>query len=402
MQTKTYQAGSIVYFAGDTSDRVYILKEGQAQSIFFSEETGYETREPINVGEFFGVKSILGAYPQEDTVQCVSECSVIIITYEEFENLVSKNKSIIIKMLRVFSNQLRRLNEKVGNLVEKKEDEEEANQLEGLYDIGEFYFNRQKYKNALYSYKKYYQYADENSSFYHTVENRIKECRERINAKDDMETETNQSSDHTKKYDTDDIIFLEFEKGDKFYMVQSGSVKITKVIKDVEKLLDIVYAGDFFGEMAILEDTTRSASAIANESSVLLELKKENFQSVLVNNTEMALKLSKMFAKRIFDSKRRLLILQLNETDLRIYDCLLLLAELQNIKREDYNEPQELKATVNDIANWCAVKPIEVQKVLRNKAGKIDIKANTILVKNLKEIQRQIDVKRKKSYNLDK
>lgn len=210
----------------------------------------------------------------------------------------------------------------------------------------------------------------------------------------------NNISSHTKKYNKDDIIFLEFEKGDKFYMVQSGSVKITKVIKDVEKLLDIVYPGDFFGEMAILEDTTRSASAIANEPTALLELNKENFQTILANNTEMALKLSKMFAKRIFDSKRRLLILQLNEPNLRVYDCLLLLAELQNISRDAYNEPQELKATVNDIANWCAIKPMEVQKVLKPMAGKIDIKNNVIHVKNLKEIQRQIDVKRKKSYNI--
>ena len=89
----------------------------------------------------------------------------------------------------------------------------------------------------------------------------------------------NNISSHTKKYDTDDIIFLEFEKGDKFYMVQSGSVKIMKVIKDVEKLLNIVYPGDFFGEMAILEGTTRSASAIANEPTVLLELQKGKFSN---------------------------------------------------------------------------------------------------------------------------
>ena len=194
----------------------------------------------------------------------------------------------------------------------------------------------------------------------------------------------NNISSHTKKYNTDDIIFLEYEKGDKFYMIQSGSVKITKVIKDVEKLLDIVYPGEFFGEMAILEDTTRSASAIANEPTVLIELRKENFQSILSNNTVMALKLSKMFAKRIFDAKRRLLILQLNEIDLRVYDCLLLLAELQNIPRDQYYEPQELNATINDIANWCGVKVNDVQKVLNtlSKTGKIDIKTNTIYVRN--------------------
>lgn len=203
---------------------------------------------------------------------------------------------------------------------------------------------------------------------------------------------------HTKKYEADDIIFLEFETGNKFYMVQSGSVKITKVIKDVEKLLDIVYPGDFFGEMAILEGTTRSASAIANEPTTLLELTKENFQTILGNNTAMALKLSKMLAKRIFDAKRRLLILQLPETELRVYDCLLLLAELQNIPRDHYYDPQELNATIADIANWCGINVNDVQKVLNNliKSGKIDVHTNTIKVRNLKEIQRQIDLKRKK------
>ena len=203
---------------------------------------------------------------------------------------------------------------------------------------------------------------------------------------------------HTKKYEADDIIFLEFETGNKFYMVQSGSVKITKVIKDVEKLLDIVYPGDFFGEMAILEGTTRSASAIANEPTTLLELTKENFQTILGNNTAMALKLSKMLAKRIFDAKRRLLILQLPETDLRVYDCLLLLAELQNIPRDHYYDPQELNATIADIANWCGININDVQKVLNNliKSGKIDVYTNTIKVRNLKEIQRQIDLTRKK------
>ena len=90
-------------------------------------------------------------------------------------------------MLRVFSNQLRRLNKKVNKLVEKAEDEEETNQLEGLYNIGEFYFKNQKYKNALYAYKRYFQYADENSAFYHTVENKIKACKEKLNITDDSD-----------------------------------------------------------------------------------------------------------------------------------------------------------------------------------------------------------------------
>ena len=187
MQTRVYKAGSIVYFTGDTSDRVYILKQGQAQSIFLSEETGYETRELINIGEFFGVKSILGTYPQEDTVQCLTDCVVIIITYEEFESLIAKNKPIIIKMLKVFSNQLRRINKRVRELVENDINDEAPDLLEGLYSIGEFYFKNKKYKNALYAYKRYLQYADEDSTYYNTVKEKIEECKDELDITDDSD-----------------------------------------------------------------------------------------------------------------------------------------------------------------------------------------------------------------------
>lgn len=187
MQTRVYKAGSIVYFTGDTSDRVYILKQGQAQSIFLSEETGYETRELINMGEFFGVKSILGTYPQEDTVQCLTDCVVIIITYEEFESLIEKNKPIIIKMLKVFSNQLRRINKRVRELVDNDISEDGQDPLEGLYGIGEFYFKNKKYRNALYAYKRYMQYADEDSAFYNTAKGKIEECKEELDITDDSD-----------------------------------------------------------------------------------------------------------------------------------------------------------------------------------------------------------------------
>lgn len=249
MQTRVYKAGSIVYFAGDNSDRVYILKQGQAQSIFLSEETGHETRELINVGEFFGVKSILGTYPQEDTVQCLTDCVIIILTYSEFESLVSKNKPIIIKMLKVFSNQLRRINRKVGILVENTIDEEGPSPLEGLYNIGEFYFKAKKYKNALYAYKRYIQSADEDSVFYHTVEQRIKECKGLLNITDDSNiapledstteeptiitkpsTSIENSSINNKDYDR----ALEFyERGDYVNAIKSFNALIKNEDKDV-------------------------------------------------------------------------------------------------------------------------------------------------------------------------
>ena len=51
-------------------------------------------------------------------------------------------------MLKVFSNQLRRINKRVRELVENDISEEGQDPLEGLYGIGEFYFKNKKYRNA--------------------------------------------------------------------------------------------------------------------------------------------------------------------------------------------------------------------------------------------------------------
>ena len=57
-----------------------------------------------------------------------------------------------------------------------------------------------------------------------------------------------------KQFNTGEIIFCEFEPGNSFYLIQTGRIKISKVVKDKEKTMDILGVGDIFGEMAILEE----------------------------------------------------------------------------------------------------------------------------------------------------
>ncbi len=62
-----YRANSIIYFKGDTSDRVYLLNSGKVSLNYIDIETGQEVHDLIKMGEFFGVKSGLGRYPREET-----------------------------------------------------------------------------------------------------------------------------------------------------------------------------------------------------------------------------------------------------------------------------------------------------------------------------------------------
>ena len=109
--TRGYKSGSIIYFEGDKSEYIFILKQGRVILTSNKIEQGeiVETKEEIKPGEFFGVKSSLGKYPRDETAQTFGDTIVLVLTLADFETLVLKNVNVVKKMLRVFSNQLRKI-----------------------------------------------------------------------------------------------------------------------------------------------------------------------------------------------------------------------------------------------------------------------------------------------------
>ena len=83
-----------------------------------------------------------------------------------------------------------------------------------------------------------------------------------------------------KKFPKGSVIFSEFEPGASFYLIQSGRVQLIKIINGAEKNLDILQQGEIFGEMAVLDNSPRSASAIAYDDVVAIYFNKENFEII--------------------------------------------------------------------------------------------------------------------------
>ncbi|MBN2737842.1 MAG: tetratricopeptide repeat protein [Spirochaetales bacterium] len=150
-----YKANSIIYFKGDISDKIFILNQGKVSLNFTNIETGQEMHELIKTGEFFGVKSSMGRYPREETALVLQDSKVIAFSVPEFEQLVSKNTRVIIKMLQVFSNQLRRIHKQVKNLMYI---EDTVNAETGLFRLGEYYLKAKKYNQAIYAFNRYLVY----------------------------------------------------------------------------------------------------------------------------------------------------------------------------------------------------------------------------------------------------
>jgi TolA-binding protein len=135
--------------------KIFIVKTGKVSLSSQDIETGQEVRELIQTGEFFGVKSALGRYPREESALVLGDADVLQFSIPEFEQFVSTNTRVIMKMMKVFSNQLRRIHGRVNSLlnIDEKGDPEK-----GLITIGEYYLKKRMYAQALHVFRRYLTY----------------------------------------------------------------------------------------------------------------------------------------------------------------------------------------------------------------------------------------------------
>ena len=103
-----------------------------------------------------------------------------------------------------------------------------------------------------------------------------------------------------------DRICKEGEAGDAFYLILAGRVQVSKFLElGTQHLLNELYAGQFFGELALVEDAPRVASVDALEETELLVITKHDFQELMMNNPQMAVPIMRAVAARLRDSDRR-------------------------------------------------------------------------------------------------
>lgn len=191
------------------------------------------------------------------------------------------------------------------------------------------------------------------------------------------------------------VIFSEFEPGDCFYLIQSGRVQLIKIVNGYEKNLDILQPSEIFGEMAILENSPRSATAIAYDEVKALEFNKANFEVLMMGNPAIAVKLLKTFVKRIFAQKRRFMVLTVPEKMARVGDVFLMLDETQPIpdRTSDY---RSFNLTMDDVARWAGLPPEDVQDMMHRfmDQGKMEVFDDRVVVKNLTELSRYVNARR--------
>ena len=400
-----YTKGSIIYFAGDHDERIYILQKGLVILTSTDIETGTPVTEQVKTGEFFGVKSALGHFPREETATVLQDTIAITMTIQEFETIFSSNKDVILKMLRVFSGQLRQIHKKTESILKQKVNE---NQADGMYSVAKSFYKDEQYRaccDVCLKYLTNYPTApdkDAVAKIYADAKLRAEKLKSRKAASAapaSTEGALKQFSlpafdRFAKKYEPEQVIISEFEPGNSFYLIQSGEVQLVKCVNGNKKNLDILKPGEFFGEMAILDNSPRSATCMAIGPVECLEFNKENFALLITGNPQLALILLKLFCKRIYDQKRRLRILTIKDLPARIADVFLMYDEMNPVANPAEHS-RKFSVTVADIAHWSGLTPEitrdEINKYVEKR--KLEVYDTYMVVTNIADMKSTVDSK---------
>ena len=114
-----------------------------------------------------------------------------------------------------------------------------------------------------------------------------------------------------RDYRAGDVLFMEGDTGEEMYVIQNGSVQVSKRIGDEERPLATLGRGEFLGEMAILNGKPRTASAIVLEDTRCLVIDRRTLETMISKSPEIALRLVKKLAERL-DSADALVQILLN------------------------------------------------------------------------------------------
>lgn len=164
-----------------------------------------------------------------------------------------------------------------------------------------------------------------------------------------------------KRIPSGTVLFREGDTGEEMYILQSGKVKISKKIRGVEKTLATLDKGEFFGEMAILNDKPRSASAETIEDSDMLVIDRKTFETLLRSNVEIAIRFIKRLADRLRETNEQMEALMIRDNTSRLVSIL--------AKKVQEGKGAAVTVSIEDLAGMAGIEGNQARMILEKLAG---------------------------------
>ena len=371
------------------SDYFFIIHSGQVRVTKEIEVVEEEGSGILHPGDFFGVISSMSSHNHIETVRALTDVSLISVHRDHYQQLIKNNVSVAMKIIEYFSRRMRFLDEALARLTLKNIVEPS---MEQLFQMGNYYAAQEQPNQAYYCYYEYTQYCP-NGAHVQEARTRMVDLQGIAKA---IYLDEKDKNEFTRVYPSDTMIFAETMPGKELYILQKGSVKITKIINNNEVLLAVLKPGDIFGEMSLIEDKPRSASAIAFEEATLLAVNKTNFTRMVATQPQIIARLTSLLAERIWLIYKQLANTLLSDDVARLYDMLLIQLEKTRVPIRhgtSYQFDFGTRELISMVGLPMDVGNTAIHALFKNK--KLQIVDNRIQINDIEDILKQVEYYRK-------
>ena len=183
----------------------------------------------------------------------------------------------------------------------------------------------------------------------------------------------------TRSYPINSILINEGDDTDSLYVVLEGEVKVYASDEHgKEVILNILGPGEYFGELALMDNEPRSASVKTIKPTKVMIIAKQDFKKVLADNPEIAFNMIQSLSRQVRDLTNNVKSLALMDVYGRVAHTLLELAS----EMEDGRMVIEQKLTHQDIADMVGASREMVSRILKDlvNGGYISIKSKIVTI----------------------
>ncbi len=278
-----FKEGSYLYIEGDEdSQNIFIVQKGVIQ-LTSSNKNIDKYKKIVKPGDIFGFISSLSNRPRVESAIAIKDSIIIILSQNKFFELLQKQPNIAIKLINYFAEDLRTYDDMIFS-GENSDANHPAHK--NLFNSGKFYFEKKSYENAYYIFNRFTHLYPANE-FIPMAEDMLSKIRDIDSVKLPASIDNNKFN----IYHDGQMIFCEDEPGDNLFVIKEGKVKISKINNSCEIMLSILKKGDIFGELAIVSDNPRNATAIAYGEVKLFVVNKDSLKMLLKSSPELLRKI---------------------------------------------------------------------------------------------------------------
>ncbi len=194
-----------------------------------------------------------------------------------------------------------------------------------------------------------------------------------------------------KRFDKNEIILYEEDTAEYMYIILEGKVKVIQTTEDGKEIfLSMHQAGEFFGEMSLIDGKTSPATVIATSRSTIAIMSKKDFYSLISTHRKLLHNLLLILCSRLRESWEKIQLLNLKNASQRIKILLLMLSDKYGAKTDE-GVTLNIKLTHQEIADMTGMTRETVTRVIDKlqKDGEINIK-NRFIRLSYKFLQKEL------------